>query len=292
MRVHPIIFTGPRIPRLLDQSKTQTRRLLDPQPIDLPEGAYCDPYNGDFGKFTFWTADNRMCNGQIGNVKGTCHWRCPYGQPSDLLYVKEPWRIDSWNENDGTIRVHYLTDGNVSRWLDVPDEEMFQRWWIQSSDDCAKAGVKPGDDDRYDWPPGGAPTRKRNARFLPRWASRITCELTNVRPQRVRDISEADAIAEGYKPRDWGTWWQGYRDLGTGDLVYQQSRSEEPPAWMIEPKRMNNLHINTTAAQEFRADWILMHGLEAWDSWVWALTFNVHLANVNTVLESLTGAMK
>lgn len=68
--------------------KTQTRRPVEPEPIGTADGDYCDPYNGEFGLFTFWTSDNKMRNDIFGNVIGTCHFRCPYGIPGDIVPIR------------------------------------------------------------------------------------------------------------------------------------------------------------------------------------------------------------
>ena len=68
--------------------KTQTRRPVKPEPIGTADGDYCDPYNGEFGLFTFWTSDNKMRNYIFGNVIGTCHFRCPYGIPGDIVPIR------------------------------------------------------------------------------------------------------------------------------------------------------------------------------------------------------------
>jgi hypothetical protein len=95
---------------ILAGTKTQTRRVLQPQPHDLPAGdVYCDPYNHNYEHFTFWTRpDNLMCLGVGGNIKDTCHWRCPYGVPGDRLYVKE-----AWNGTQGEGVTYKATDWDI-----------------------------------------------------------------------------------------------------------------------------------------------------------------------------------
>jgi hypothetical protein len=92
MKKQSISFNEEMINAILDGRKTQTRRPLEPQPVGLPEGAYCDPYNKNFDYFTFWTKDHKMCLPE-GNVKIkgkiTAHWKCLYGKPGDRIFVKQ-----------------------------------------------------------------------------------------------------------------------------------------------------------------------------------------------------------
>ena len=81
MKERPILFSGPMIRALLDGTKTQTRRVVKPQPrpgtklVGIPEG---------------WTEDPAAPDSD-GNVTG---WRCPYGQPGDRLWVRETFNGD------------------------------------------------------------------------------------------------------------------------------------------------------------------------------------------------------
>lgn len=88
-----------------------------------------------------------------------------------------------------------------------------------------------------------------NARFMPRWASRLTLIVTDVRVQRLQEISEADAVAEGIEPG---------RRLSCGGMSH-------------------------TAVDIFCDLWNSIHGPEAWalNPWVAALSFTVHRCNID-----------
>ena len=119
--------------------------------------------------------------------------------------------------------------------------------------------------------------RWRPSIHMPRWASRITLRIIDVRVERLHDITEDDARAEGCEARPFpGPWWQGYRDLGDGDLIHQQAIGETAPDWMIEPKRMPPTPwLDRSARDGFRSIWMGLHGLDAWDAnpWVWVISF-------------------
>lgn len=144
---------------------------------------------------------------------------CPYGQPGDRLWVREKWAPDppiddSWASTEWS---------GCGRRIDgVPERFHHPRF-------CNYAA---------DWLHG--PIRWRPGIHMPRWASRILLELTEVRVQRLQDISEADAMAEGIDP-DGDEW----RDC------------------CLTPRT------------PFLTLWESINGLGSWDAnpWVWALSF-------------------
>lgn len=182
----PLLLRPELVKKVLDGTKTMTRRPLREQPT-----------KADWGQGFF--------------VAGHGYWNlpdnCPYGQPGDLLWVRETWRVGAWDHEDGTIAVDYKAD-NFSRreWLTVPGEpdEMFERLWLQSCDDADKAGreIHPdvSSDGGYRWNPGESPCRWRPSIHMPKWACRLWLEITEVRVERIQDLSTADVQREGYTP--------------------------------------------------------------------------------------------
>jgi len=87
--------------------------------------------------------------------------------------------------------------------------------------------------------------------FMPRWASRITLDVTAVRIERLQDISEADAIAEGCKALDH-VQWRTFVEADAG-----------------EPYRQH------TARDAYSALWEHINGIGSWDlnPWVWVVEF-------------------
>lgn len=95
---------------------------------------------------------------------------------------------------------------------------------------------------------------------MPRSASRITLTVTEVRVQRLQEISEADVVAEGCA---WSNRWEGYTPCpDAGDARYFSSRS---------------------AARSFEHLWSGIHGPDAWDAnpWVVAVSFTVRKGNID-----------
>ena len=217
MNDRPIPFSAKMVRAILAGRKTQTRRVMKPAKAKRPKR---------------WLIDDTAVNGLV----------CPYGEPGDLLWVREAWRAPSQYDDRPPSRIPHGVD-------------------VQYIADA------------------GAPwaSRYRHARFMPRGVSRLTLRITDVRVERLQDISEADARAEGCEARPFpGPWWQGYRDLGDGELLHQQAVGETPPEWMIEPKKMPPTPwLDLSARDGFRSIWMSIHGPDAWNDnpWVWAISF-------------------
>lgn len=202
MAEKPILFNTEMVKAILDGRKTQTRRVIKPQPPpdtdticgpEMYEPAVIDK-NGELipGKPIYGIYDKW---GEWGTT-------CPY-QPGNILWVKETWRIGAWNENMPAIAVDYKADGFARReWLYIEDEEAFERYRIQSTEDAIKAGVETDADGKYCWEPGEAPTRWRPSIHMPRAAARLFLEVTDVRVERVQDITLRDILCEGIEAPD------------------------------------------------------------------------------------------
>jgi len=168
-RERPILFSGPMVRALLDGRKTQTRRVVKPQPTELP-------YLGKPGlHWTKWKAPRDLgkpLGGFVWQQEEPCRFPTPYGQPGDRLWVRETF-IHEWPD------------------MDRPeDEDEYRRWIVPH---YAATDPKPDlVDQNTERPIGWRPSI-----YMPRWACRLELELTEVRVQRLQDISEEDATAEG-----------------------------------------------------------------------------------------------
>lgn len=179
-RERPILFTGPMVRAVLDGSKTQTRRVVKPQPV----GAGLAHRHSD-GMWSFFEGP-ALESLSVGSGPR----RCPYGVPGDLLYVRETWRPYSWHE-DRPLRLEYKAGGprhDCDSELDHEDWE--ERQWIAIRDELVKKGFPLGDDGLYHFDEDENPLRWRPSIHLPKCGSRLWLRVTDVRVERVQDISE------------------------------------------------------------------------------------------------------
>lgn len=156
--------------------------------------------------------------------------RCPYGAPGDRLWVKEAWRPRVPHEppDSADVFVTYAADG-AERYFE--EAEVDDNWTM----------------------PKAAKTGNVTPLFMPRWASRITFEVTDVRAARLQSISDADIAAEGVTAEAAIDLFFDKRPVG---VLMPLARSMRPiDAWRIV--------------------WSTINGAESWGSnpWVWVLSF-------------------
>ncbi len=158
IKEHPILMQGWGVLATLDDRKTQTRRVMKHQPV----GSFIELTN-DLG----YPASRGNIWAGFGDPEDPIYYKCPYGQPGDLLYCKETWCRFPCNAPDGMgenvyYKAHYGNENSLSQEI------------------MARNKVK--------WRP---------SIYMPKWAARLWLRITDIRVERVQDISTGDAEAEG-----------------------------------------------------------------------------------------------
>lgn len=181
---------------------------------------------------------------------------CPYGTTGTLCWVREAWRMnrdyDALNAlqisiSSGDQRIDYTSTSSNPEWVG----------------------------------------RRRHARYMPRWASRLTLELKSVRVEHLQDITAIDAMAEGIEvpvppgallenqkfPEDFGEWpeqkqKQWFRDTARATYIAQCVHAD-------------------SLVKAYRELWESLHGEGSWgrNEFVWVLEFTLHRQNIDTLLK-------
>lgn len=207
MKERPILMSAPMVRASLEGRKTQTRRIVKPQPSPKESVQY-DTITGQ----AVYEDDesSRIID-------------CPYGRPGDRLWVRETfqqvWANTPREEDDDSKRIpDFWTRPKTPAW------GTHENYWIYRADGVPPAYPILG---RLCWRP---------SIHMPRQASRITLEITAVRVERLQDISYDDAVAEGIE-HEYPKAVSQYRELweqinGPGTWFIN------PMVWVLEFKRI------------------------------------------------------
>lgn len=210
----PILLNGEMIRAILEGRKTQTRRLAKNVHFDSKYRAKWKAVHGH----TEVSIDTPAA--MLGEV-------CPYGQPGDQLWVRETWADASYDDG---LCICYRAD--------------HERKDVTSDFRATFGRLKYSN-----WAPdleSGAEGQWKPSIHMPRWASRITLEITDVRVERLQDISEEAAKAEGCAPAfldEFGNvgvapfYRRGFCKLWR-EINGHDSWEANPWVWVIEFKRI------------------------------------------------------
>ena len=231
----PILFSAPMVRAILEGRKTVTRR----------------PVKGLSTSFAVTTAaDESPLNAGCWNVGGPII-RCPYGKPGERLWVRETWYCDHSELMSGP----YLKPDD----LDV-SEARDDGTLVYAAD-----GLAPYEAEQPTWKP---------SIHMPRWACRILLEITDVRVERLQDISDEQAKAEGCFFTDYGKdcfhGGRGIRDAT--ECEYPASKHQQRPGWMWDKTDSHGQCLDS-ARNAFANLWNATGG--DWDAnpWVWVVEF-------------------
>ena len=227
----PILFNTEMVRAILAGRKTQTRRLIRPQ----PEGQLSYIWGGSHpGKWTYmsrsearaWDVDESVIHEEEGKF-----WTPPCNA-DDLLYVRETW-------NYGYVDTDWKEGCPPEAWfneLDLDEKFMpflheISRFWYLADNDDPLYGLK--------WKP---------SIHMPKAAARIWLKVKRVRVERVKDITEEDAVAEGCQAhsifetaRDYfAALWNTTQ--GVAGKNVPENWASNPWVWVIEFEKMEGKH--------------------------------------------------
>ena len=204
MKEPQILFNGKMVRAILADIKSQTRRVIKPQPtIDVPGKTKTELKNG---VLTQW--------GLGGTIKNQI--KCRYGFPGDRPWVRETWRQ---RVDDGVI--YYEADGSIG----FDTGSMAHKMGI---------GAVPcgGRLDEQAIRRAGFGCHKKPSIFMPRWASRMSLLNKDVFVQRIQSITEEDCIAEGIAPSISGYHRKYIEDpIGKFRILWDSINSKPKPVY-------------------------------------------------------------
>ncbi|HDK6379829.1 TPA: hypothetical protein M4180_002692 [Klebsiella pneumoniae] len=209
MKERGMIFNGEMVRAILDGRKTQTRRIIKD----------CTVGRDQISKFI--QIEKKFIGCYPEDVPELIRECCPYGVPGDRIWVREAFRVHSRATDVATL-VYKASERNS--------------WTEQTHRVPVAVCNKPATPEK--WTP---------SLHMPRWASRILLEITDVRVERLNAISQEDAQAEGMELTGWRPT---YSDPDSGGEVM-------------------------TPYDNFAELWSSIYGEGSWkaDPWVWVIEF-------------------
>ncbi|RVI16110.1 hypothetical protein CN200_16315 [Sinorhizobium meliloti] len=220
MADRPILFSGAMVRALLAGTKTQTRRLLKPQPKVLKNGSWYRPFPRDRSNWQYALGGIIHAYTKLRIVEG------------DRLWVRETWS----HTGDHVFSISEARRSPFGHAIYQADE----------NPDYPHAKF---------WP----------SIHMPREFSRMTLIVTDVRVERLQNISEADAIAEGIERHHSG--WMPY------STAFYEADGVTPANYHVDPR------------ESYRSLWNKINGFGAWEAnpWIAAYTFTVIKQNIDQV---------
>ena len=286
----PILFSGPMVRAILEGRKTQTRRVVKPpaeQGRDR-DGEACGPMVYDLSRAT---ADHGFPTDDTGEVLPMHRWSKGSDPAPESMYRNHYLHVpfkhphDSWSAKGDDPRARVYAPWAAGDRLFVRESwgiiqpthgtgrgTNMDPWFVYRAD-AEKPSWEGGTFEFSGWRP---------SIHMPRKASRLTLEIECVRVERVQDISEADAIAEGLPHQDGNAdepracWlWRGRGYHGAGFDTHG-GRTYHTPSGQDGRGRCNCAVGGPTPAQcAYRELWDSINGEGSWNAnpWVWVLDF-------------------
>ena len=188
MAIKPILFNTEMVRAILDGRKTCTRRVIKPQPQSRLCYTYAGSHKGCIGKWTypnrgaheFWGEEYKLPE-NIKDEELSKQWNPPY-QTDDILYVRETWQCWRAHRYEATADIRFRAGGDDVRLqfangntdsIDRLDYDTFVHKWFSHNGE---------------WKP---------SLFMPKVAARIWLKVTDVRVERLQEITSEQIFREG-----------------------------------------------------------------------------------------------
>lgn len=229
----PILFSAPMVRAILNGTKTQTRRIVNGEALNWLDNSH---FSHEF-------------------VSHSENYLCPHGNAGDRLWVREGFSVIAFVEPqeyltegdydcDGAVcKIKYLADNKETNVVDLCFENQNG---VNEEDQARRASTK----------------KSVPSIHMPRWASRINLEIISVRLERLSELTEDDAEAEGIEGINQATGGDDYQDYWRDYGVTKKQADGWP--W-IEGKPV----------ESFKTLWESINGPGSWDKnpWVWVVEF-------------------
>ncbi|MBA1270858.1 MULTISPECIES: hypothetical protein [Pseudomonas] len=266
IKERPILFSAPMVRAILEGRKTVTRRALNAQALKNIG------YGVQLGECHELPSEGPLHPNSIGYYIDFC----PFGQLGDRLWVRETWQdvhpvqvIDRYSQLGRagipgppgvTYHTIYRADGEYPK-VHYTHEHPYR--CIEPDPNHGFLGA--ADSGWTGWTP---------SIHMPRWASRILLEITDVRVERLQDITEAQAKAEGCFFTDYGQacfhGGRGIRDAT--ECEYPASKHQQRPGWMWDKTNSYEQCLDS-ARHAFGNLWNSVGGDWEDNPWVWVVEF-------------------
>lgn len=233
---------------IMEDRKVMTRRIVKEQPSRVygsPDAKYTLMKDGDF-LLERWPEQERMMQ-NFGRCKRI---KCPYGQVADIIYVRETYyAYGIWQKNG-------VSKSGKQKWRFIDTGTHYE---YPGSAISKSVTYKSMDKDN----PGMAHWYKRNSLFMPKKTARIWLEITDIRVERLQDITEEDAHKEGVLHYDDEVLGRRYKNYIADAKGYGDAEVDYPAV--------------DSARSSFMSLWFKINGEESYEEnvWIWVISFKV-----------------
>lgn len=235
MKERPILFSGPMVNAILAGRKTQTRRIVKPQPVDC----------GDIKHLV-----DEYFSRQVTGDGMREDFKCPYGKIGDRIWVRETWRPSRQPQNGGlsVMGIKFAADDSI-----IPDQRADKLWTMARANSWRPSIHMP--------------------RWASRIALEITGVRVERLNDITESDSEAEGVSPHVEQKWWQGYYKN-DPLCHTCLPAKPDGSAPDSLIEVKPYR-DLSHMNRTAKREYELLWNRINGPDSWQQnpWVWVIEF-------------------